>query len=269
MLEKVILILGSVASIIQIFQFIGHNINESHSKEISRWLRETKPSSILTAYPSVFISLFDRVFDSRHISRRRILHSCIASLTSVVFLALLVTMISEDTWINFRDDFSSLPQSLLAFTIVTLILNIIPDYISLVETRILIGYMSKVRLRFYPLIVILDLTFTASIFILWAHMLANFIPSDIDVFGVLGESILSWRGGSEYSIVSVWFFSTFSTSFWILLFFLSAITLRILLFFDAGFDFFSRFFEIEKSPMRSIGVVCGVIVLTTLIVVLF
>ncbi len=180
-------------------------------KNLSEYLTNSKSDS---NWAGSFSALFDSVFGEEHLSIRCFSVSAVFSLISVILL-----------WI-FLGGYDALSIrigneiSLGAIIPIALIVNVLADYISLLETRWLIGKASETHnFLIHLLILIADFLATALIIwvAIWIFVRSPFYGGQVDEFAsVIGV----------FSTFSVLFFSTFLTSVWSWVFFVSIWIIR-------------------------------------------
>ena len=141
--------------------------------------------------------------------------------------------------------------------------NVLPDYVSLIETRYVLGIMQRTKPGMARILwIVVDFILTSGIALLTAHfILSQWWP----------DSPLSWKW-SLSAILShpkdfrqshswlVFVIPAFFTSIWLWLYAGSGFLLKAARRFDIGFDWFNRKFDIEKKPLQSIGLVAGALV---------
>ena len=106
---------------------------------LTLWLKGDYEST----WSEQFCGLFDAVFTDRHLSLRCFLRSSIASIISVFLLYVLFAEIGGDALKDrFAEEFQSV--SLWQALLLGAVINIIPDYLSLYETRWLLHRLEKI-----------------------------------------------------------------------------------------------------------------------------
>jgi len=105
---------------------------------VSRWLRNLDPTKAMPNWPTTFVAMFDHVFGERHLSWRCFLRSCIASFISVLIVMLIwMTLRSgfyEMLWMaQDEDDWGILIGFFVVVVVYAVMLNVIPDYLSLLD----------------------------------------------------------------------------------------------------------------------------------------
>ena len=184
-----------------------------------------------------FISFFETVFGDRHFSLRCIIVSATASITTVMLLYILFGPILGLLDTQILDGKPFLEVLALGIAI-----NLMADYISLGETRLILKYFQNVHSSMLQFLILLgDFFFSGAIIFIticfWQYVTGN------DLIGI-GEIV------GAFTVYSIFFYSTFLTSAWAWLYWLSTSIMRI----------FSRnlqFLNIEERPFRQLGLIGG------------
>ena len=253
----------------------AEKVTSPEAKEAaSRWLRNLSVD-LPERWPSQFALLFDRIFGERHLSFKCFFRSCIASAISVAILFLIYISIHYREFSSYTD--SDKTVMLLAIGSLMAILNFVPDYISLLETRIIIKWMSRAhkssRLAIFfvfdfiitGLIIIVALSILL-LFIFWAESISDHEK----VLRILGYSFLFRKAGpyTPYTF-GIFIYSTYFTSVWIWLYVISGILVRGTASFGSLFKWLKKVLDIENQPFRSIGFVSMFVVSLGFLVALF
>lgn len=227
--------------------FGRYHLSQDKKDSLTLWLWGEYEST----WSHQFCNLFDAVFGARHLSWRCFVRSSIASGVAVLalyfFLAGVLNVMDErvsDTLVQGETGDIALWQVVAIGALV----NVIPDYVSLFETRWLLKRFERVRSVAGQLAVLAaDAVFTGAI--IWVA---------INAFQVArGETLLSAVDMlALFSVFSLFFYSTFLTSIWAWLYCLSTWFMRV----------FSRtplkdILPLDKEPVRQIALVGSVIVL--------
>ncbi len=153
-----------------------------------------------------FSSLFDRLFGHRHFSWRCFLISGVVSL-----IAVFAAYIGLNLW-----EIGARPPGTAFYYILVgaLLANLVPDYLSLLESRVIIRWLPRFRVLGKGFLLLLDLIIT---FVIYTSFLLTYVylgeGYSETSFGSFLDSLF---GGSEVPrIVVATFLSTFSTSLWI------------------------------------------------------
>jgi hypothetical protein len=266
---------GVLAGIVwKFFERVESVLKDDTKLEIAVWLLGVKVGQRLEPWPETFIKLFDRVFGKKHLSWRCFWRSSYASIVAVLLSQVVVATLLKQ---------SKGTESLrffLEITAVAGLVNIVPDYLSLLETRLSIGLlgrsMSPRRIGFalFSNVVVTSLlalvaTFMVEVVLLsrphhsleprlWLPMVRFEVQRVIPTVSGLVLRERLYMGGSQVRFISL--YPAFFTSIWLWLYAGSGFLLKAARRFDVGFDWFNRKFDIEKKPLQSIGLVAGALV---------
>jgi hypothetical protein len=251
---------------------------------IAVWLLDQKPvSTMIQRWPDTFRDVFFAIFGKRFLSWKCFLRSCIYSICASLIMS---TLICFDTYRRFEG--FALPEwrnGVFAVGITTIVLftiNVLPDYLSLGETRFILWILKPRRsFWFVVFVLICDLGFSLAgpfylgmTLIHWDPVLP--FPFNRMVMWV-GESLFyemykDYRLGvsavpssSEVAMLThlhrvVWAYPSILMSAWIWLYVVASILIKLGHRFDIGFAWFNRHMNIEEKPLQSIGIVLGGIV---------
>lgn len=239
--------------------------------EIAVWLLGVKVGGkVAPWWPQTFAKVFDRVFGERHLSWK-----CFRR--SVYFSSLLYTLMLIPVMRHL-----SLWQQWINYAVCGLIGTALPDYLSLLSTRLWLRLASKssallaivlvvgvdfvitVAISFFAVVITfpLYLTFTR-LFSPGFHPVSQYIEFLL-VSLDLGTALELLRQSPALSIwhrlSAVWFYPAFFTSIWLWLYAGSGFLLKAAHRFDLGFAWFNRHFDIEHKPLSAIGLVAGSLV---------
>ena len=267
--------LGLFYGVTKFFDVVGDRLNEDTKLEIAVWLLGVKVGQKVEPWPDTFAKVFDRVFGTKHLTWRCFWRSTSVSL-AMAALCVLIT-----TWTYYRTITFDGPFILVLLGVL-IISNVLPDYISLLETRKLLSLMSRSKRGAVWLIVLIIDGFVTVTIASWGTILALILMMSLigrlpfsglmllavvlfwPLWLVLVPGIMTaliWGGGLNTSSIGfVTLLPAFFTSIWLWLYAGSGFILKAARRFDIGFDWFNRKFDIEKKPLQSIGLVAGVVV---------
>ncbi len=265
-----------VSGLMTLFSFAEEVTKSEVKSAVTKWLLNINVEGSFSNWPGQFAGIFDGVFGKRHISFRCFWRSCIASISSVVIVLLVVKGVRSD--LGYRDLY---PLAFLPFLII--ILNFIPDYISLLETRLLIRWLSKKYSTFRIFIsLVFDFLITTIIWAIWFFSLGTFYlclyfkePNMLFVsfFAGLFFRLLPFLFYNpyvaykpEHIIVLALFYSTFFTSVWVWLYVFSGLVVKALNRIGIGLNIFKGMLDIEKRPIRSLGFLICILISTLFII---
>lgn len=161
-----------------------------------------------------FLDLFDSLFGERHLSVRCLVRSCVASLISVGLIWGIMIWTGTLERVVFGD---------LGFgnaLMIGIAVNFVADYLSLLETRYILGRVPKLRrISAQAIILIVDLAITATIILLAIWLVQR--------SGLVVVESADWLSiGLAFSIYSAPFYSTFLTSIWTWVYIVSTSVIR-------------------------------------------
>lgn len=216
-------------------------------QEIYKWMRGeyNHEWSVLIA------KTFDSYFGTSFLSKRFILTSVFTSFVTVIVLYFFFEsnslIVGEhgrlDNWLSFTQA--------IAFA---LIINAIPDYLSYVETRWVLGKITKlssnnrfIKYFYYLFYLFLDLFLTATLIL---------ISINIYVYLSKGEFVSPGEVVGIYSPYALFFYSAFITSAWVWLYFMSDIVMKIYIFI---YKKTNKLFYYEKHYLLIFNFILGIV----------
>ncbi len=185
---------------------------QERKDEIALWLMGAQPEE---SWSKSFLSLFDALFGKHHLSARCFARSCIASVLAVSGIWGLMAMTGT---LETRFAGAMAWTEALAIGIAV---NLMADYVSLLETRFLLSRMDRLRsFGAQALVLLADLILSAAIILVVIEV--------VRWTGVVAEDNTSWAAiGLAFSVYSAPFYSTFLTSVWTWVYILSTWVLRL------------------------------------------
>jgi len=260
---------GLMYVIDKFFKFVEEKLTDDTKLEIAVWLLGVKVGQKLEPWPETFAKVFDRLFGSRHISWKCFGRSILSSYTLGVIALFVFSPEVGPTTVGLIKDHHLL-LVLVDLVGMFLIINALPDYISLLKTRWLLERMRSVSLYFYPAILLLDLIITVGLsfvgylaYLYFARVLyALLVNPNAEMEIIMPNRIIDVLPfllfiARKHPFVV---FPAFFTSIWLWLYAGSGFLLKFARRFDIGFEWFNRKFDIEKRPLQCIGLVSGVLV---------
>jgi hypothetical protein len=257
---------GFLAGIIwKFFERVEAVLTDATKKEIARWLRvKNFETGIIAeeaeAWPETFARVFDQVFGKTHLSWRCFGRSTIASIA----IGLLGFPLAMDLSLNRQliSDIVTHHGGLLNEVGGVLLLgSVVPDYVSLLETRFVLRLMRGCSGFARLLLMTLDLVFTLATAIGVSTFIAALFFARVfssDPFSVWGAGF-NYLFVGQHSLGRALIPPAMLTSIWLWLYAGSGFLLKATNGFDIGFDWFNRKLDIEKKPLSAIGLVAGVL----------
>jgi len=284
-----------VATISILSNWCEDTIHTNKKSKLTRWIKSVSIPESFRTWPVYFIITFDAIFGSRHFKKKCFFRSCVESIAYVFIITIFWGAFHPDVfWAAFFKG-PYIEKTYYLLIIHTIIINLIPDYVSLFETRKILGYLSENK-KFTKLLVILLIDFlltflialTAFVFSLELFaiikdghlinpkqhysLIKMFIQQtmifELNPPGAFGNINTGLKGVSAFfpmfdaSIFfpvrlpgAIWFYSTFFTSIWAYFYAISIIATKILIVPIQGFKIVKSFLDIDEKPIRSIGLV--------------
>lgn len=253
----------------------GEKVMSGESRaSVSDWLLREDFAESRSNWPKTFIALFDAIFTEHHLSWTCVRRSALTS------LLVMTMLLGGFVGIGMIPLPSSLYQLLLTGVILLLplSLNIVVDYVSLFETRWILGRMSQSRNAFVhagylvaDLLLTLLCILTPFLILQVAGIsLIGGIPVDSSRFwqqlvgavqNVL-ELFFALRAGEFGGLantMSIMLFSTTFTSVWVWLYVGAGLLLRALRPVLESLDVLKRHLNVETRPIHTMGVLLALL----------
>lgn len=277
-----------VALVVALFLLGDRALQARRRRELGGWLIDEVPADArVDALPKSFIEWFDRLFRCREVEifgatlhLPRFGRSALAS-----FLALVAAFV---VWLANKGGLSDPPSAgtnvallVVLYGSATFFTNIIPDYLSLVESRFVLGRMSASKSwlgKLGWLAVDAVATCTIVFCFLWfsGWLLFPLVPEEAAyTVGCLDRESLDFArmlditiagltfstppGTLNYDVSGIYMFSSFFTSFWVWLFLGSSLLVRLAQLAPPVREFLRRACRVEDYPLRVLAVVSGLV----------
>jgi hypothetical protein len=142
--------LGLFYAVVKFFDTVGDRLNEDTKLEIAVRLLDVGTGVRFAHWPETFLSIFDRVFGTRHLTLRCFFRSATASLLALLLLCSVYLtigrlppfynhlLVAYGLKLHFKDKWPVILIGLLTA-------NIFPDYISLLVSRYLLAFLRHPR----------------------------------------------------------------------------------------------------------------------------
>jgi hypothetical protein len=268
---------GVLAGIVwKFFERVEAVLTDQTKLEIAVWLLGVKVGQKAEPWPETFARVFDQVFGTKHLSWKCFVRSIMATIACVSIFVLRYVQESQMTM--YSNWFGRPIWIPVLHTILTA--NLLPDYISLLESRWMLRFMQQTDSPLWTAsLIVLDFVLTSCISLLAVSTFAyasfvggikpnSFWKSAWSGFASVWSHPLIQIGGVFRSPISsgkmwlnvLFFYPAFFTSVWLWLYAGSGLLLKAARRFDVGFDWFNRKFDIEHKPLQSIGLVAGALV---------
>lgn len=282
-LEWYLLAWGSLTAGLWFLFDIAERATTTESRnQLAQWIKQSDLEPGLASIPQRFASFFDHVFGEKHFSFFCFRRSTMASIIAAWIVS--VTAFSVNPLLFTSDYSGSLQDPVLDPTVINigmlgllaLLFNIIPDYLSLLQTRFMLKWLKGGVQTF--LVLLVDIFSTGFIFIAYVVGLSTFLLlllfyldernfdflADPRLMEILSDSYRSIVNESFFRELSepgfganlgLLFITTFFTSIWLWLYIVASWLSQILLRLNNGVGFLLKVVDVEQQPLRSIGFV--------------
>lgn len=214
------------------------HLSKEAKEELSLWLMGAYQDN----WSNIYCKFFDSVFGENHLSFRCFAVSCCFSLLSVTVFFIFFSEV-----VNLFDDRFVDNESFISVFVLAIFLNLIPDYLSLLQTRAFLGiYARTKKLSFHTFLAMVDIIISALIIFL-------FISSINWIIGAVHIDFIEMI--ALYSFYSIFFYSTFFTSFFAIIYCLSTAMMRIFI----NLNLFKILDTVER-PVAQLGLVSSFLV---------
>ena len=255
-----IVILGTLILVIKgIFELMENTANPDAKRSATDRIKSIAAKSIsqtIVESPQWFIEAFDRIFGDRHLTWRCFLRSCVASMMAVSVMTIVWTVLDIDLWQSHL--LLNQGSSIIVILFAALVFNLVPDYISLLETRWILRRVSHSGLKKLIVIVVLDVIITGGIFVCGVGIIRILISCiDGHPMGVseIAEFFSDWILLKTYidTPFGIFFYSTYFTSVWLYLFIAASIATKLLYSLGRTGNQVLALLKVEDKPFNSMG----------------
>lgn len=158
---------------------------------VTRWIKRVGGLQSTYNFPHTFTSVFDLIFGKHHFAWRCVLLSSLASIAAVIVMTLVwgvAKPASFDLFVQGFIDFEEVMRVIFILLLMSIFMNLIPDYISLLESRYIIALMKKrYSIGRYTGLLVLDFIATCIIgFLVYAGVMTSILMLFREVGNALG-----------------------------------------------------------------------------------
>lgn len=261
-------------SIYATFEFLQIIASKEARSNLTQWLKNTNPQSA-RALPDQTMGIFHLIFGPRHLSWfcfRRSMYLTVLAIVLVILVQfnVLWPRVRELVGAAAADEYNG--RKYLIMEGGWLSLCVFFDYVNLLKTRALLGYLRQRRRLMWwwlPPLVSVDLAASTLLFI--ATTLSSLIAAGILVDGaprpgyfdpdwgkllwVLKMFFLSMVSGNGSSDIRALYLVSLVPAAWLWLYVIATLTARLLVRSDRLLRLLRKFLNINDTPFRSVGVV--------------
>lgn len=293
-MDRLVACSAVVGFVVVLFMLGDRWLARDSRRELGNWLiDDARAEARVDALPRAFIEWFDALFKVRKYTVPKWLggelvipnfwRSALASFLALV--AAFVVWLANKGALAQPDHAVGENTGLLLFMYggATVLTNIIPDYLSLVESRWVLGRMSDSRslVRKFAWLAV-DIVATSAIVFgfLWVSgwLLLPLVPPEhgyavgcltresydfarmVDI-AIAGLTFSTPAGTLNYDVSGIYIYSSFFTSFWVWLYLGSGLIVRAAQFIPGLREFLRRACKVQDYPLRVLAVVSGLVAL--------
>ena len=180
-------------------------------------------------------------------------------------MTIVWAVLDPTSWQLFLSD-EGASIAIFGILFLALFLNLVPDYISLVETRWILHRAAQAGVKKIFALLVLDVIVTAGIFVcgLGIIFLIEYVDSGywpkVDEFLELLSTCIQFQPSGNRSMcgdlsVGVFFYSTYFTSVWLYLFITSSIATKLLYSLGRVGNRVLALLKVEEKPFQSMGLI--------------
>lgn len=269
--------------VMKFFDAVGDRLNEDTRLGIALWLLGVKTAERVRKWPDHFARMCDRVFGDRYVSWRSFLVSSFitgfwvvtawawGTITGAIAYPLwndttILPTMDPSTLLLVRSMSASpivmLSAHISGIFLVALLFSILPSYLALIETRLLLSLMVKSgHLWQIILLFLCYLILTAIIGSL--GIVVNIVIAGLILGGV--TLVSPWRVFMDFIRSGYWGVAifvaapSFFTGVWLWLYLGSGFLFGMARRLDLGFQWFTSHMDIERKPLQCVGLASGAI----------
>ena len=231
-------------------------------RRIGEFLRNTE---VRFQWNESFVDIFDTIFGKACFTPRRLLMSAVISTIFSVVMYLVWRSFQPEAYALIVREVGIVEPAVMAVVFLVL-LNWIPDYVSLQETRWLLTVMQAGRGFPFFVVIVVDALLTFLVWVAWLTFVwVIFDVLDLQFFPELSfhnylrsiDAAVFFIGDKKLiaTFLSVYLYTTFFTSIWLWLYALSTWIIRFLHRLISAFQRAISPLDLESKPFTSIGVV--------------
>ncbi|MGB2728400.1 MAG: hypothetical protein WBD09_07970 [Halobacteriota archaeon] len=257
-----------VGAIIATFRIMEDTATPDAKRKVAVWIKSFAAKSIsqtVVESPRWFIEAFDRIFGDRHLTRRCFLRSCGASILAVFVMTVVWAVLDPTSCQRFTAEVEHPILFILLILLIALFLNLVPDYISLLETRWILRKVAQAGIKKLIVLLVLDVIITGGIFVCGLVITGILIGCSegdpievvvefVDEFSEILNALILFTTVDEPPF-GIFFYSTYFTSVWFYLFVASSIATKLLYSLGRIGNRVLVLLKVEEKPFQSMGLI--------------
>ncbi len=249
--------LTAAAALWKLFGYLAEVSSENLNRQVTNWIKGINWNTNRPDSKTVVYALFLSFFGEKHFTVKCFLKSALYTLTIYLILFLIISVHEKEKYGFFLDVY--------VFYII-LIVMIIQDYLSLFVTRTLLKKIVKSKINniftVFVLSFLITLLISSIITIPVIFMMFSFSESKTSVMKFIWKSYVQLISPALNSDDLLWqtkwgaFLNTiYLGTFWIMLIQGAGVFTKITSLLFKYFNIFRSFIDIQKKPIKSLGVI--------------
>lgn len=255
-ISSIVIIWGTlIGGIWLLFYAMEETATPDAKRSAADWIKSIaakSTSQTIVESPRWFIEAFDRIFGDRHLTWRCFLRSCVASIMAVFVMAIVWIVLDPNAWQQYSKSFQS-HEIFFGILILASLFNLVPDYISLLETRWILHRSAHVGIKKLTVLLVLDVIITGTIFACVATLFLFLWGFGIEDIIELLSAGIRFRSLGDGVSGGIFFYSTYFTSVWLYLFIAASIATKLLYSLGRTGNQVLALLKIEEKPFNSMG----------------
>jgi len=256
---------GLLTGIYLLFNRFDGDVSPKLRQSTINWLNNLNNTKITFKWPQQFLSLFEKVFDKKPFSKRMILRSFLISIITAFLILLIWATLRQNEFNEFflhHNKYARFGYFLMSL----LSINLIADYISILETRFILLQLTKTKSKSKTVFLLLfDIVLTLFIFFIFGFIFLKlfYIPNiwgeaqGKPLFKLIKDNVLSTLtlsvSKNGFLPHGVLFYTNFFTSIWLYLYLIGSGIVKLILKIASYFVKFPKFFNVIEKPFTTIG----------------
>ncbi len=264
-----------------LFEYADRMIDAPARTSVYRWLTNIATPKEHSSWPRVFIAVFDSVFGVRHLSMRRFAMSAASSFVAGLVVALIYSNAVYGVLSHLKG--WALAGAVLRLFAIVPLLNTVVDFVSICETRIVMGLLERGRTHVARLgCVLLDVVLTTAVHVgfvllgaaallVLAHLGWRLPLVSLDAWGVSARDVFAsivntYRDALQFkstvhSSFAISLYTTYITSVWLWLYFVSGYVIKFQFHARKALLPSLRPSWVRRHPLRVMGFASAVVIL--------
>jgi len=262
-------IVAVVVGVAKAFEWFDGMVSDAGRQALSNQLKNAPSDERIDSWATVFPRLIDRIFGERALSWKFFFRSCMASYIAVLSLTFLYSRVHHQIFSlgsSAPIEAPTIIASVGATMLLASVMNVLPDYASLLVSRTIVRKMAiKPTASRILGFVILDTVLSIAVFYVGLRICVVILDFKFNPpfhwSSFYNSSVMStgdlWDIFTLTDSIGVFLYSSLFTSVWVWLYVVSIFAIRLLHGVRTIWAKVTPYLDIEKKPLVAIGRVAG------------